>query len=72
MGPIARKDSRQQVVQRIVRLLTEAKSRGCDLAVFPELALTTFFPDGGCRIPPRLTPTSNDLCLRQIPRGSSR
>ena len=25
-------------------LLHQAKDRGCDLVVFPELALTTFFP----------------------------
>jgi N-carbamoyl-D-amino-acid hydrolase len=44
MGPIARQDSRQQVVKRIVQLLREAKARGCELVVFPEMALTTFFP----------------------------
>jgi predicted amidohydrolase len=44
MGPIARKDTRQQVVRRLVELLKEGKSRGCDLVVFPEMALTTFFP----------------------------
>ena len=28
----------------MITLLTDAKSRGVDLVVFPELALTTFFP----------------------------
>lgn len=44
LGPISRSDSRANVVKRLVALLYEAKSRSCDLVVFPELALTTFFP----------------------------
>ncbi|MFN4278038.1 MAG: N-carbamoyl-D-amino-acid hydrolase [Ferrovibrio sp.] len=44
LGPIARNDSRAQVVGRLIAHLQEAKRLGCDLVVFPELALTTFFP----------------------------
>ena len=44
LGPIARKDSRAQVVERLLALLHDAQASGCDLVVFPELALTTFFP----------------------------
>ncbi len=44
LGPIARSDSRAQVVQRLLALMHDAKAGGCDLVVFPELALTTFFP----------------------------
>ncbi|MDL1862051.1 N-carbamoyl-D-amino-acid hydrolase [Betaproteobacteria bacterium PRO7] len=44
LGPIARKDTRAQVVERMLALMRQAKSHGCDLVVFPELALTTFFP----------------------------
>ena len=44
LGPIARNDSRQQVVGRLIELMRQAKSSGCDLVVYPELALTTFFP----------------------------
>jgi predicted amidohydrolase len=44
LGPIARVDSRGAVVKRLLAHLHEAKARGCDLVVFPELALTTFFP----------------------------
>jgi N-carbamoyl-D-amino-acid hydrolase len=44
LGPIARHDSRSQVVKRLLALLAEAHGRGADLVVFPELALTTFFP----------------------------
>ena len=44
LGPIARGEQRPQVVQRLIALLREARSRGAELVVFPELALTTFFP----------------------------
>ena len=44
MGPIARSETRAQCVSRHKELLRQAKSRGCDLVVFPELAFTTFFP----------------------------
>jgi predicted amidohydrolase len=44
LGPIARAESRGAVVKRLVAHLQEARARGCDLVVFPELALTTFFP----------------------------
>jgi predicted amidohydrolase len=44
MGPIQRSDSRQVVVPRMLALMDEAKARGADLIVYPELALTTFFP----------------------------
>lgn len=44
MGPIARNETREQVVERLLALLADAHSRGAELVVFPELALTTFFP----------------------------
>ena len=44
LGPIARSDSRGEVVQRMLALMAQAHRNGCDLVVFPELALTTFFP----------------------------
>jgi predicted amidohydrolase len=44
MGPIQRDDSRESVVDRLVALLRQGWDNGCDLVVFPELALTTFFP----------------------------
>ena len=44
LGPIARSENRTQVVKRLIRLMQKAKDRGCDLVVYPELALTTFFP----------------------------
>jgi len=44
LGPIARADTRGDVVKRLLALLHDAKARGAELVVFPELALTTFFP----------------------------
>jgi len=44
LGPIQRADRRVDVVKRLLALLHEAKARGAELVVFPELALTTFFP----------------------------
>jgi predicted amidohydrolase len=44
MGPIARSDSRPAVVRRQIELLREARGRGAEFVVFPELAFTTFFP----------------------------
>src|SRR5215813_5938133 len=43
LGPIQRAEARPQVVKRLLDLLHQAKAHGCDLVVFPELALTTFF-----------------------------
>ena len=44
LGSIQRADSREAVVSRMIALLDEAAGSGCNLVVFPELALTTFFP----------------------------
>ncbi|HEY3484003.1 MAG TPA: nitrilase-related carbon-nitrogen hydrolase [Ilumatobacteraceae bacterium] len=44
LGPVQRDDDRATVVARLVDLLHQASAAGCDLVVYPELALTTFFP----------------------------
>jgi len=44
LGPIARNEPRASAVRRMIALLERAHTRGCTLVVFPELALTTFFP----------------------------
>lgn len=44
LGPIQSEHSRKSVVIRLIDLMRQAKSRDCDLVVYPELALTTFFP----------------------------
>jgi len=44
MGPVQRAASRTETVGRLVRLLERAAAAGATLAVFPEMALTTFFP----------------------------
>ena len=44
LGPISRNESRAQVVDRLIDLMRAAHARGCRLVVYPEMALTTFFP----------------------------
>jgi hypothetical protein len=44
MGPVGRSEPRADVVARLIALLQIAATRGAELVVFPELALTTFFP----------------------------
>ena len=44
LGPIHLADDRASVVERMIALMREAYGAGCRLVVFPELALTTFFP----------------------------
>jgi predicted amidohydrolase len=44
LGPIQRTHSRKEMVTRLITLLEQGARHGCDLVVFPELALTTFFP----------------------------
>jgi predicted amidohydrolase len=43
-GPVQRSASRTETVGRLVNLLERAAAAGAELAVFPEMALTTFFP----------------------------
>jgi predicted amidohydrolase len=44
LGPIQRAEGRPEVVARLKALMTAAAREGADLVVYPELALTTFFP----------------------------
>ena len=44
LGPISRSETRLSAVNRMIKLMEEAKLKGVQLIVFPELALTTFFP----------------------------
>ena len=44
LGPIERTETRTEVVERLTALLRQGSDAGCELVVFPELALTTFFP----------------------------
>jgi len=44
LGPIQRDHSRASVVKRLLELLHEAAEQRVQLVVYPELALTTFFP----------------------------
>jgi len=44
LGPVQKVEPRQPVVARMLALLQQAAAQGADLIVYPELALTTFFP----------------------------
>jgi hypothetical protein len=44
LGPIRLSQSRQDVVVRLLALMEDAAHMGCDLIVYPEGALTSFFP----------------------------
>ena len=44
MGPVSRGEGRQVVVKRLMDMMRAAHARGARLCVFPETALTTFFP----------------------------
>jgi len=44
LGPIHKSEDRRSVVDRLLVLMEKAHRKGCDLIVYPELALTTFFP----------------------------
>src|SRR5437870_12926942 len=44
LGPIHLADSRASVVKRLMAMMREAHASGARFVVFPELALTTFFP----------------------------
>jgi len=44
MGPISKSETRADTVGRLLEMMREAKARGCELVVFTEMALTTFFP----------------------------
>jgi len=43
-GPIQKAEPKQAVVARLCVMMENAAREGCDLVVFTELALTTFFP----------------------------
>ena len=44
LGPISRTEDRNAVVKRLLELMRQAHAMGCDVVVYPELALTPFFP----------------------------
>ncbi len=44
MGPISRSETRESCVRRLSEMMREAAAKGARFIVFPELALTSFFP----------------------------
>ena len=55
LGPVQLKDERRAVVARMIALLEQAAGSRCQLVVFPELALTTFFPRYNIESEPELS-----------------
>ncbi len=43
-GPISRTESRADVVERLLHQMRDAHAQGCELVVFTECTLTSFFP----------------------------
>ena len=54
LGPIQRSDTRAEIIQRLMAHVRQAHAMGCQLVVFPELALTTFFPRWYMEDPPEV------------------
>jgi predicted amidohydrolase len=44
MGPNQESSSREEIVERMLALLDQAKGQGVELIAYPEMALTTYFP----------------------------
>jgi predicted amidohydrolase len=44
MGPNQESSSREEIVERMLTLLDQAKAQGVELVAYPEMALTTYFP----------------------------
>ena len=44
LGPISLEEPRASAIKRMISLMEEAKNKDANFVVFPELALTTFFP----------------------------
>jgi predicted amidohydrolase len=44
LGPIPRSEPRRAVVARLMGLMREAHAMGCKIVVYPEVAMTAFFP----------------------------
>jgi predicted amidohydrolase len=44
VGAIHKSDHREDTMNRLLHLLDNAASQGATLALFPEIAFTTFFP----------------------------
>lgn len=44
LGPIQKAEPRSSVVARMLKLLDQSREKGAEFVVYPELALTTFFP----------------------------
>ena len=67
MGPIQKAEPREAVVERMLALMEEAHSAGCDLVVYPELCLTTFFPRWYFEKQAEVDSWFEKICLMMLP-----
>ena len=44
LGPISKEETRSSAINRMISLMRKAKKEDANFIVYPELALTTFFP----------------------------
>src|SRR5256885_16091529 len=44
LGPNQESSSREEIVERMLTLLDQARAQGVELVAYPEMALTTYFP----------------------------
>ena len=73
LGPIARDEPRAGRGRSTGRAAAQAAAGGAELVVFPELALTTFFPGGGSTTRPSSTRSTRRRCRdRRRSRCSTR
>jgi predicted amidohydrolase len=75
-GPISRYATRAETVAKLVEQMREARSRGCELIVFTECALTAFFPhwwiDDEAELDRWYEPTLPDLSTQPLFDEASR
>ena len=71
-GPVPRDQTREQVVQRLLDLMRQAHGRGCDVVVFTEVALTSFFPHWYIEEKEELDAILSVRCLHQLRGHCSR
>ncbi|GIT53023.1 MAG: hypothetical protein Ct9H300mP16_01830 [Pseudomonadota bacterium] len=71
LGPIQKAESRTSVVNRMLALVESANDKGCDLIVFTELSLTTFFPRWYMEDQDEVTSGSRPRCQGLTPRRCS-
>ena len=72
LGPVGRNEPRSSAVKRMLSLMHEAKGYGAQLVVFPELALTSFFPRWHMEDQEEIGPGAEEITARVIARNKGK